>query len=245
MKYILRFDDITPEMSWSKFLPLKGLIEDYNIKSILGVVPRSLDPKLSVEPRKSNFFCLIRGWADYGDAIAQHGTNHVYCTKKSGILGINNRSEFSGLAYSAQFEKINKGKLILENENVWQPWFMAPAHSFDKNTIKALLDLDFRAITDGYGFSPYKCNSILFVPQMSSSPIRIGPGVSTICLHINSMSADNILEIKNFIIKNHDKFIDFKEVVDLGENYNNFSKISRAASQKFLKGYRAIKRSIL
>jgi len=240
MKYILRFDDITPEMSWDKFLPLKAFIEDYNIKSILGVVPKSLDPKLSVEPRKNNFFSLIRGWADYGDAIAQHGTNHVYCTKKPGILGINNRSEFSGLSYNNQLQKINEGKKILEDENVWQPLFMAPAHSFDKNTIKALLDLDFHAITDGYGFFPYKYNSILCVPQMSSSPIRFGPGMSTICLHINSMSMENISEIKKFIVENHNQFINFKEIVSVDVNHSKFSTISRKLSESLLKGYRMI-----
>jgi len=244
MKYILRFDDITPGMSWSKFLPLKEFVESYGIKSVLGVVPKSLDSKLLVEPLKSDFFGYIRKYSDYGDAVAQHGTNHVYCTENPGLLDINNRSEFSGLTYNTQLEKINEGKQILENENVWQPWFMAPAHSFDKNTIKALLDLDFVAITDGYGFFPYKCNSILCVPQMSSSPIRYGPGVSTICLHINSMSMKDISEIKFFIIDNHEKFIDFKEIVSLGESCSKFSSISRKISEILLKRYRVIKRTI-
>ena len=137
MKYLLRFDDITPGMSWSKFLLLKEFIEGYGVKSILGVVPNSQDPKLNVESKKDDFFDLIRKWKFYGDAIVQHGTNHVYTTKESGILGINKRSEFSGLDYDTQLRKIEMGKLILQHENVWEPWFMAPAHSFDENTIKS------------------------------------------------------------------------------------------------------------
>ena len=244
MRYLLRFDDITPGMSWSKFIPLKEFLEEYGVKSILGVVPNSLDPKLNVEPIKDNFFEIIRNWHAYGDAIAQHGTNHVYATKNAGILGINKRSEFAGLEYDIQFEKIKTGKLILQDENIWQPWFMAPAHSFDENTIKALVELDFHAITDGYGFFPYMHDSLLLVPQLTSFPIRYGPGISTICLHINSMTEIEIEKIKKFIATNYQKMLDLKEVVDSGQVSASHSVITRNISSFILKRHREAKNLI-
>ena len=153
-KILIRFDDVAPGMAWSKFIPLKEHLESLGIRSILGVVPDCQDQKLNVEEIKPDFFNLIRTYRDYGDIIAQHGTHHNYVTQDSGILGINNFSEFAGLAFEEQKLTLKKGKEILLAEEVWQPYFMAPAHSFDTNTLKALRDLDFHALTDGYGFYP-------------------------------------------------------------------------------------------
>jgi predicted deacetylase len=241
-KYILRFDDITPEMSWSRFLPLKNFVEGFGIKSLLGVVPDSLDSKLCVETRVENFFDLVRGWSEFGDSIAQHGTNHIYDSQSSGILGINDRSEFSGHSHEKQIDRLRVGKTILVEEGVWQPYFMAPAHSFDKLTIQALNTLEFKAITDGYGFYPYNSSSILMVPQMFSFPLNIGFGISTICLHINSMTDDDILNIKLFIEKNRENIIDFKHVVLQGGVDNMPSTFLRGLSAGLLKKYRNYKK---
>ena len=120
-RYILRFDDITPGMAWSKFLPLKEELENLGVKSVLGVVPECLDQKLNVEDNEEQFFDYIRHWMDFGDAILQHGTHHLYSKSNSGILKINNNSEFAGLSYEEQYELIKKGKEILRKENCWQP----------------------------------------------------------------------------------------------------------------------------
>jgi len=55
-RYIIRFDDITPGMAWSKFLPLKKELEGLGVKSILGVVPECLDESLAIEAVDDNFF---------------------------------------------------------------------------------------------------------------------------------------------------------------------------------------------
>mgnify|MGYP000364878214 CR=1 FL=1 len=134
-----------------------------------------------------------------------------------------------------------KGKEILVNEGVWQPWFMAPNHSFDVATLEALNKLDFVAITDGYGFYPYLSHSLLFVPQMTSFPIKIGFGLSTICLHINSMTPSDILTITQFILGNKDKFVDFKDVVEDGSVNGMHATSQRMISRTLLRSYRSIK----
>jgi predicted deacetylase len=211
-RYVLRFDDITPGMAWSKFLPLKNELECLGIKVVLGVVPDCHDKSLTVETIESNFFEHIRKWRDYGDAILQHGTHHLYTTKNAGILKIDQNSEFAGFSYEVQYKLLRKGKRILEGEGCWQPYFMAPSHSFDLNTLKALSDLGFVSISDGYGFVPYVINNIVLVPQLFSTPFRFIPGVSTICVHINHMSDSEIRSLSNFITNNTKNFLDFKKI---------------------------------
>ena len=106
MKYILRFDDISPKMSWRKFLPLKNELEKNDIKCLLGVIPNCKDSSLIYEEPKKDFFDFIRHCKNYGDAIAQHGYKHLYDSNSSGLLKINKQSEFAGNSYQNQFEKI-------------------------------------------------------------------------------------------------------------------------------------------
>ena len=213
-RYILRFDDITPGMAWSKFLPLKEELENLGVKSVLGVVPECLDQKLNVEDNEEQFFDYIRHWMDFGDAILQHGTHHLYSKSNSGILKINNNSEFAGLSYEEQYELIKKGKAILQKQNCWQPYFMAPSHSFDAITLKALAKLSFVSISDGYGFSPYISNGIIHVPQLLSKPYKFIPGISTVCIHVNNMSEHEIQTLIDFVKNNKHRFVDYKRVVD-------------------------------
>lgn len=211
-KYLIRFDDVCPTMNWTNFLIIKSQLEVLGIKSILGVVPECRDPTLQIEEPRDNFFDMVREWAKYGDTIAQHGTYHVYDTSRAGILAVNARSEFAGHDYATQFERIQHGKNILVTEGVWQPFFMAPGHSFDKTTIDVLNDLNFKVITDGYGFYPYTIGSIAMVPQLTSRPLNFGFGYSTLCLHVNSMSREQVDTFLQFVDANLVRFVDVKSV---------------------------------
>ena len=241
MKYIIRFDDITSTMSWNKFLYIKEILQNFGIKSVLGVVPENNDPKLLVDPPREDFFDFVRTWLDFGDTIAQHGQSHVYCSRDSGLLGINRKSEFAGLPYRDQLEKLSLGKATLLQQNVWEPFFMAPAHSFDSNTLRALKTLKFKAITDGYGFFPYEVASIIFVPQMSSFPIRVGPGISTICLHVNTMKDRDVARLADFIMNKKTKFLDFKDVCGAFRGNSSWISIQQKACEISLRSFRKIK----
>ena len=221
VKYILRFDDISPGMSWKNFIPLKNDLEKLNIKCLLGVIPECKDKTLSIEEYKKDFFQFIFHCKNYGDTIAQHGCHHIYDSKDPGILKINNKSEFSGHSYDEQYEKIKKGKKILEDQKVWQPYFMAPAHSFDNNTLDVLQNLGFIAITDGYGIYPYSYRNIIMVPQLISKPINIGFGFQTLCIHINKMTTNDINNLFLFITNNKEKFVSFEDVINSNNLLNN------------------------
>ncbi|MFM7034248.1 MAG: DUF2334 domain-containing protein [Planctomycetia bacterium] len=243
-KLLLRFDDITPGMAWSGFEPLKTAIEAVGIKTILGVVPACRDTSLQVEPPRSEFFDLIRRYRAHGDTIAQHGTFHRYTTSEPGLLGINRRSEFAGLDYDTQRTLLLTGKTILDSEGVWEPYFMAPGHSFDDITVDALKSLGFVALTDGYGLFPYEYRNIKFIPQLTSSAFNIGFGYCTICVHVNAMTPVHIERLLAFAMRNRDRFIDFKEVVAADARSGVLPQLTRVTVRYALAGYRKMARGI-
>lgn len=215
MKFLVRFDDITPGMAWSKFSLVKSELELLGVRSILGVVPENRDAKLCVEAEVHDFYDRIRAFKAYGDTIAQHGTFHTYTTSNSGLLAINSNSEFAGLDFKKQYDLLLVGKKKLLDEGVWEPFFMAPSHAFDDVTIDALLALNFTALTDGYGIYPYRYRNLIFVPQLISRPIFFPIGYLTICVHINSMTPDDIDELMDFVRRYRSYFVDFKDVICL------------------------------
>lgn len=207
---ILRFDDVSPWMAWDKFLPLKEKLSALGIRCVLGVVPDCRDPDLRAGQHRADFFSLVRGWAAHGDAIAQHGTHHVYDSQDAGLLGIQKRSEFAGHSYDKQYERLAKGRAILVAQGVWQPYFMAPSHSFDRETLRALRALGFVAVTDGFGFHPYEVDGIVLVPQLTGRPLPIRLGVQTVCIHVNSLPEQAISRLLAYVERHAARFCDFK-----------------------------------
>ncbi len=214
-KFILRFDDISPNMAWSKFSAFDALSREFNIPLLLGVVPKCLDPKLAVEPVRHDFWDVVRDWSARGCTIAQHGYTHQYVTRCRGILGVGNKSELAGLPYEEQLSKLVEGKKILVQQGVWQPVFMAPAHSFDEVTLQVLKELNFLHITDGYGVYPYDIGSLRAVPQLFSAPKHFGFGVYTICLHVNNMTQRQVENTLHFVRQHKDRFISFNDAVNI------------------------------
>ena len=60
------------------------------------------------------------GWEQKGCQIAMHGYNHVYTTNNKGIVPLNDRSEFAGISYDKQAEKI-RDKCLLQVNSRLQP----------------------------------------------------------------------------------------------------------------------------
>ena len=65
-KFIIRFDDITPQMSWEKFNSIESVLDKYNIRPIVGVVPNCRDESLNVSSPNKNFWQAVRSWQDKG-----------------------------------------------------------------------------------------------------------------------------------------------------------------------------------
>lgn len=202
-KYIFRLDDICPTMNWGNFSKLQTIFEKYDIKPILGVIPNNQDTKLDRDPPRENFWQIIQGLQQKGWIIAQHGYQHTYVTKDPGIIGLNKYSEFAGLPYEGQYEKIKQGKALLEdNLKTAIEWWMAPAHSFDENTCKALKELHFKYLTDGIALFPFKKYGLNWIPQQIWKPERKLFGIWTICIHPNSIDEDYLRHLERFVAQN-------------------------------------------
>jgi predicted deacetylase len=241
-KFLLRFDDVAPEMAWSRFDPFDELSRDQDLPLLVGVVPRCLDPLLCVEPANAAFWDTVRGWVGRGWTIAQHGYTHQYVTREPGILRIGVQSELAGLPYEEQFSKLKAGKRILTEQGVWQPVFMAPSHSFDETTLQALADLKFQYLTDGYGVYPYKFGKLTAVPQLFASPLNFGFGVYSICLHVNTLNEQQIMRIIEFVKKNRSRFISFDEAAAMRNPVPGIAEAMRFLTSSPLRVMRRIRR---
>lgn len=193
MSVSFRIDDVCPEMDWERFEAFLEMLREFDVKPLLGVVPNNDDAKLKKCDTKADFWDKIHELQEEGYVIAMHGCNHVYITENSGIFPINNRSEFAGVPYEEQLQKIKAGKDIFKRHHIQTDVFMAPAHSFDENTIKALKECGFRYITDGFARDKYERNGMVFLP-ICNSIRRIGRLAKkwanvTVVVHTNGMSA--------------------------------------------------------
>lgn len=192
IKIAIRLDDITEDMDWQKFLKFKGLLDLYGIKVLLGVVPVNEDNllKISYDDAPVDFGEYIIDLIEEGHSIAMHGVNHIYTTKKGGLFPLNNFSEFAGLSYDEQYELLSYGVDTFNLMGLDTDIFMAPGHSFDDNTLKALKELGFKNITDGFGYAPYTYKNMNFYPISfkRSSTLNKGNGYSTLVYHVNMMN---------------------------------------------------------
>lgn len=190
MKIAIRMDDITLDMDWKKFEELKGLLDEYEIKPLIGVVPDNRDENLRRGDKREDFWQYVKGLQEAGWVIALHGYRHVYTTKKGGCFPLNHFSEFAGISYEKQLDMLTKGMEILKENGIETDWFMAPAHSYDRNTLKALYEVGIRNMTDGFGDKPYQWRKMTFYPisfRLENS-LKKEKGFTTMVIHANTMN---------------------------------------------------------
>ncbi len=220
MRYLVRLDDITPYMDRVKFDRVRSVLDAHGIRPIIGVVPECKDVSIHSKARSADgdpeaysedeFTSLLADLISSGWTVAQHGTYHVYETTDSGLLGINPFSEFAGLSYDAQMLKLKYGKDLMKRYGVVPTLFMAPGHTFDLNTLTALKELGFTAVTDGLYHKPYIREGILFVPCTLVAYDKM-KDVDTICLHPNLMNEGDIADLDRFLRDHHDEAIVYDE----------------------------------
>lgn len=228
-KISVRFDDVCPTMNYEKFEIANQKLRLYGIKPLLGIVPYCKDEELMIETPHEDFWEYMRSLKAEGYSIAMHGYTHVCDSSGKGIVSRGRRSEFAGYPYDIQYEKIKKGKKIMERNGVDTTIFFAPAHSYDKNTLKALASNGFKYISDGKSNKSYRQNGIECIPCRYNGLPRIGNrGYYLVPLHTSQwvLSEKEINEI-NFL-KICDTY--HKDMI----NYSEFmeQKIGNIAIQK-------------
>lgn len=214
-KYLIRLDDASPFMNKERWKSVEDILNKYSINPLVGIIPNNQDIQTIIEPEDRGFWEKARKWQEKGWSIALHGYNHCCESTNGGINPIHNRSEFAGLPYEKQVEKIRNGYQILLNNNINPSVFFAPSHTYDENTILSLKAASqIRTICDTFSRYPFKDKHDFIVVPCQMGKFRNIPlsGYWTFCFHPNIMTNKDLYLFKTFIISNLDKFIDFSSL---------------------------------
>lgn len=215
-KYLIRLDDACPTMDRTKWQRIFNILDCFNVRPMVGIIPHNEDPMQVIDSPDVNFWNKAKSWKRKGYAIALHGYNHCYISDK-GMDGLNPlwaRSEFAGVPLEIQKQKIRDGFKILLEHGVTPNYFFAPSHTYDENTLIALKECsDIRVISDTVATKPYQKGDFVFLPQLGGhcTEMKIS-GVWTFCLHPSTMlNAD--FEATELFLKNHkNEFIGFDDI---------------------------------
>lgn len=196
-RYLLRLDDACPTMKRDGWQRLEDLFDELRIKPIVAVVPDNQDPALHYDDADPGFWDRVRRWRNKGWTIAQHGYRHILKpTRASQYLPINPGSEFAGLPLAEQEEKIAKGWALFASEGVEPTVWVAPAHSFDRTTLRAIeRSTPIRIVSDGLARNPFAADGFRWIPQTLWSLTPKDDGVWTVCLHPSTMGDDEFARL--------------------------------------------------
>jgi predicted deacetylase len=213
-QYIIRLDDACPSMDQKKWARMEEILDKYHIKPIVGVIPDNQDPKCVINQPDENFWDRVSGvWQAKGWAIALHGYQHKYVTDQGGLVPINQKSEFAGLSLAAQKEKIKKAWQVFQSHNIIPKIWVAPSHTFDINTLKALQqETNIKIISDGIAFKEYYEYGFHWIPQQFWRFRKMPFGTYTICLHPNTMQDKDFESLERTLAMHQNRFINVQNL---------------------------------
>ncbi len=200
-KYIVRLDDASVYQNMDNWLRLDEIFSKHNVRPIVGIIPDNKDPSIISNPLHEGFWDLARSWQERGWTIALHGLHHVFHKVKRSklIFPYYDRSEFGGLTLADQKAKVSLGLQILKNHGLSPKVWMAPAHTFDRVTLQALIEeSDIRIISDGVLDRAYSYRDFLFLPQQIWTLEKKYKGVWTICLHPETMASEDFQQVEGW-----------------------------------------------
>lgn len=240
--YLIRLDDVAPNMRWSEYFRAKKLFCDFGVRPILGVIPHNEDPELKAFPECGfNFWDEVREVQARGWTIAMHGYRHVYDSSGEDILGMRDKSEFAGHDLAVQLERLKQAKAIFDRECVNIDCFFAPSHTFDANTIEGLKTIGVRSICDGYGLFPFRIDGMLFVPQLVGRAIAFPYGVHTSVHHLNNYAESDFTGLQRFVEKNHERILSYRQAEELVRD-DLWNRCSSVVLEKSLQAKRRVGR---
>lgn len=212
--YLIRLDDACPYMDAKKWQRIEDILDKYGVRPLVGIIPANADPETMIDEENSLFWKKVHKWIAKGWNIALHGYDHVCITQEGGINPVHHRSEFAGLSYEEQAEKIIRGYQILKEHGVEPTYFFAPSHTFDKNTLNAIKDhTPIKMISDLIATKPYEKEGLTFVPcqmgKLREMPIS---GYWCACYHPNIMKDEAFEALEDFLKVHKQDFISFEEL---------------------------------
>ena len=164
---LIRIDDIAENMNWKLMDKSEKLFDKYKIKPLLGIIPENKDPELRTHPHNFEFWKRVKTWRDKGWEISMHGYTHVYSqrTKKKDYFNYGGQSEFFGLSYNSQIDRIKLGIKKFKDNGINVRSFCSKSYIRHQH-IQSLNDAGIKIVIDGYGLFPFYKFNLFFVPQL-------------------------------------------------------------------------------
>jgi predicted deacetylase len=193
---------------------VRDLIRQFGIHPILAVIPDNQDLDLETSPFNEHFWEEVRAMQREGAAIALHGYQHRCTSRAKSLLPLHRRSEFAGHPLIEQCSRIRTGLALLRGRGLNPRLFVAPNHSFDHVTLRALGEEGLPYLSDGFARVPFIRDGVTWIPQQLWGPVRRDKGLWTICLHPNAAGSRRLNELRHFIKKHGDQFTSFDKVIE-------------------------------
>ena len=202
----MRLDDACPTMNREAWERTERILDQYDIRPIVGIIPDSKDETFNWVPDSDFWTKTVCRYVAKKWTIAQHGCHHRFLPDV--------KSEFSNLSYDHQAAIIRRGHQILNDHGVTPTCFFAPAHAFDDVTVDVCRDVgSFRYISDGKALFPYRYRGMLFLPSLFDSPTTLFPcGIFTFVLHPNTMTDKHFDRLESFCRKHRRTFASADDV---------------------------------
>ncbi|MDR6940215.1 DUF2334 domain-containing protein [Mucilaginibacter pocheonensis] len=251
VQYLIRLDDLCPTNNLKKWERFFHLFDLYDIKPIIAVIPDNQDPKLNACGEFNPYYWpMVRHLQKKDYVIGMHGFEHRYQINNSGLFKVNNRSEFAGLPLYIQEQKVKAAVAIFKREGVKTPLFIAPAHTFDRNTLKALdKHSDVLIISDGLLRSPYIRFGFGWIPVQLSEAVAKNKDTWTFNYHPETCTDEAFERLEKFIAENHQHFVQlstlsfkdytFKDYID--EYYQVYLRLLKTTVKDYLNRFRSFK----
>jgi hypothetical protein len=160
-------------------------------------------------PPAPDFWSKVRDWRDKRWGIALHGLHHRYHPDPPGtksIVPFHREGEYVGLPLAEQRAILRKAWEIFHSHDISPEWFIAPSHSFDRNTLEALrIETDIRYVSDGLSFRPFERFGFGWLPQQLWGFDSQLFGVWTVCFHPNTMTEHRLATVIRHLYEFRDR----------------------------------------
>lgn len=212
-QYLLRFDDLCPTIKPVGWERCVKLIEEFEIRPILAIVPENRDPHLENSLADPEFWATLRTMESAGSTAAVHGYRHLCHSLGNSMLKLHPETEFAGVDFATQKRWIREGFRILEDQGLHPRLWVAPRHGFDRNTLQALRSVGVDHISDGFARFPHRCHGLTWIPQQLWGPVQKSKGLWTICIHPHSIEVSDFEALRRFLENHRDQVTSFDRVV--------------------------------
>jgi predicted deacetylase len=201
-------------MNWRIWERVEATLARNDVKPIIAVVPDNRDPALTIDPPAPDFWERVRHWQSQGWGIALHGYQHIYVNTQRGMLGLMPHSEFATLPEAEQRRKISAGVAILKEHGITPDAWIAPSHSFDEVTLKALMAEGISVVSDGLALDVYTDSmGAIWIPQQMPCFRPRRKGTWTVCYHHNNWSPSRIDDFEREVGEYRSKIVSLQDVI--------------------------------